>query len=66
MAGVRIRPFEDLWRRRRSRPEQELEDNPLGHVGRLLEEWEQPSFDRDPRAAAQTALDQARKVVRQW
>jgi hypothetical protein avisC_04282 len=66
MAGVRLHPFEELWRRRRPRPEHDLEDNPLGHVGRLLEEWEQPSFDRDPRAAAQTALDQARKVVRQW
>lgn len=65
MAGVRLRPFEDLWRRR-PRPEQDLEDNPLGHVGRLLEEWEQPSFDRDPRAAAQTALDQAQKVVHRW
>lgn len=66
MAGVRLHPFEELWRRRRSRSEHDLEDNPLGHVGRLLEEWEQPSFDRDPRAAAETALDQARKVVRQW
>mgnify|MGYP000526936421 CR=1 FL=1 len=29
MAGVRLHPFEELWRRRRPRPEHDLEDNPL-------------------------------------
>ena len=43
-----------------------LDANPLGHVGELLAMWEQPSFDREPEAAAQEALTHAREVVIQW
>ena len=43
-----------------------LDANPLGHVGELLAVWEQPSFDREPQAAAQEALTHAREVVTQW
>ncbi len=43
-----------------------LDANPLGHVGELLAMWEQPSFDREPEAAAQEALTHAREVVTQW
>ena len=43
-----------------------LDANPLGHVGELLAMWEQPSFDREPEAAAQQALTHAREVVTQW
>ena len=43
-----------------------LDANPLGHVGELLAMWEQPSFDREPEAAAQKALTHAREVVTQW
>ncbi|WP_314454876.1 alpha-amylase [uncultured Actinomyces sp.] len=43
-----------------------LDANPLGHVGELLAMWEQPSFDREPEAAAQDALTHAREVVTQW
>ena len=43
-----------------------LDANPLGHVGELLAVWEQPSFDREPEAAAQQALTHAREVVTQW
>ena len=43
-----------------------LDTNPLGHVGELLAVWEQPSFDREPQAAAQEALTHAREVVTQW
>ena len=43
-----------------------LDANPLGHVGELLAMWEQPSFDREPQAAAQEALTHAREVVTQW
>ncbi|WP_026426952.1 hypothetical protein [Actinomyces slackii] len=49
--------------RRARRP---LDDNPLGHVGELLAIWEQPSFDREPEAAAQEALDRAEEVVNRW
>ena len=43
-----------------------LDINPLGHVGELLAVWEQPSFDREPQAAAQEALTHAREVVTRW
>ncbi|VEG28278.1 alpha-amylase [Actinomyces howellii] len=43
-----------------------LDANPLGYVGELLAVWEQPSFDRDPDAAAQTAVSDAREVVSRW
>ena len=43
-----------------------LDANPLGHVGELLAMWEQPSFDREPQAAAQEALTHAREVVTRW
>ncbi|WP_136191863.1 MULTISPECIES: alpha-amylase [Actinomyces] len=43
-----------------------LDTNPLGHVGELLAVWEQPSFDRDPDAAADDAIAQAREVVTRW
>ena len=43
-----------------------LDTNPLGHVGELLAVWEQPSFDREPQAAAQEALTHAREVITQW
>ena len=49
--------------RRGGRP---LDTNPLGHVGELLAVWEQPSFDRDPRAAADEAVKEAEEVVRRW
>lgn len=49
--------------RRRRRP---LDTNPLGHVGELLAVWEQPSFDRDPEAAAEAAVGEAREVVSRW
>jgi hypothetical protein avisC_04282 len=28
--------------------------------------WEQPSFDREPQAAAQEALTHAQEVITQW
>ena len=43
-----------------------LDTNPLGHIGELLAVWEQPSFDREPQAAAQEALTHAREVSTQW
>ena len=43
-----------------------LDTNPLGHIGELLAVWEQPSFDREPQAAAQEALTHAREVITQW
>lgn len=43
-----------------------LDANPLGHVGELLAVWEQPSFDREPEAVAQEALDHAGEVVHRW
>ncbi|MCL3777796.1 MULTISPECIES: alpha-amylase [unclassified Actinomyces] len=43
-----------------------LDTNPLGYVGELLYVWEQPSFDRDPAAAAEEAVDLARQVVTRW
>ncbi|MBW3067946.1 alpha-amylase [Actinomyces sp. 594] len=43
-----------------------LDTNPLGHVGELLAVWEQPSFDRDPDAAADAAIARAREVVNRW
>ncbi len=43
-----------------------LDTNPLGHVGELLYVWEQPSFDRDPAAAAEEAISLARQVVTRW
>ena len=43
-----------------------LDTNPLGHIGELLAVWEQPSFDREPQAAAHEALTHAREVVTQW
>lgn len=49
--------------RRGGRP---LDTNPLGHVGELLAVWEQPSFDRDPRAAAEQAVKDAGEVVHRW
>ena len=49
--------------RRQRRP---LDTNPLGHVGELLAVWEQPSFDRDPEAAAEEALSEAKEVVTRW
>lgn len=49
--------------RRGGRP---LDTNPLGHVGELLAVWEQPSFDRDPRAATDEAVKEAEEVVRRW
>ena len=49
--------------RRHRRP---LDTNPLGYVGELLAVWEQPSFDRDPEAAAEEAVNNAREVVTQW
>lgn len=49
--------------RRHRRP---LDANPLGHVGELLAVWEQPSFDRDPEAAAEEAVSEAREVVTRW
>ena len=49
--------------RRHRRP---LDTNPLGHVGELLAVWEQPSFDRDPEAAAEEAVTEAKEVVTRW
>lgn len=49
--------------RRHRRP---LDANPLGHVGELLAVWEQPSFDRDPEAAVEEAVSEAREVVTRW
>ncbi|BDA64584.1 MULTISPECIES: alpha-amylase [Actinomyces] len=43
-----------------------LDANPLGRVGELLAIWEQPSFDREPEAVAQEALDHAGEVVHRW
>ncbi|MDO4900153.1 alpha-amylase [Actinomyces sp.] len=43
-----------------------LDTNPLGHVGELLAVWEQPSFDRDPDAAADAAIAEAKEVVTRW
>ncbi|MDO4243956.1 MAG: alpha-amylase [Actinomyces sp.] len=43
-----------------------LDANPLGYIGELLAVWEQPSFDRDPDAAADTAVTDAREVVSRW
>ena len=43
-----------------------LDTNPLGHIGELLAVWEQPSFDREPQAAAQEALTHAQEVITQW
>ena len=43
-----------------------LDTNPLGHIGELLTVWEQPSFDREPQAAAQEALTHAQEVITQW
>ena len=43
-----------------------LDTNPLGHIGELLAVWEQPSFDREPQAAAQEALTHVREVITQW
>lgn len=48
---------------RRGRP---LDANPLGYVGELLAVWEQPSFDRDPDAAAESAVAEAQEVVSRW
>ncbi|MDU0348828.1 alpha-amylase [Actinomyces sp. MRS3W] len=56
--------MERLRRVRSSR--RPLDVNPLGHVGELLAVWEQPSFDRDPDAAAESAINQAREVVTRW
>ena len=59
------RDIEDRLRlvRRHRRP---LDTNPLGHVGELLAVWEQPSFGRDPEAAAEEAVSEAREVVTRW
>ena len=59
------RDIEDRLRlvRRHRRP---LDTNPLGHVGELLAIWEQPSFDRDPEAAAEEAVTEAKEVVTRW
>ncbi|SPT53585.1 Uncharacterised protein [Actinomyces bovis] len=43
-----------------------LDSNPLGYVAELLAIWEQPSFDREPRAAAERSLVSAREVVTRW
>ncbi|WP_128773060.1 alpha-amylase [Actinomyces oricola] len=43
-----------------------LDTNPLGRVGELLAIWEQPSFDREPDAAAEAAIKHAQEVVTQW
>lgn len=43
-----------------------LDTNPLGYIGELLAVWEQPSFDREPQAAAQEALTHTREVVTRW
>lgn len=56
--------LERLRRVRASR--RPLDANPLGHVGELLAVWEQPSFDRDPDAAADAAIGEAREVVTRW
>ncbi|SDN83669.1 hypothetical protein SAMN05216355_11728 [Actinomyces ruminicola] len=56
--------MERLRRVRASR--RPLDANPLGHVGELLAVWEQPSFDRDPDAAADAAIAEAREVVTRW
>ena len=49
-----------------NRVSEQLDSSPLTYVGELLAVWEQPSFDRDPRAAAREALDRAREVVQRW
>ncbi|SHE24548.1 alpha-amylase [Actinomyces glycerinitolerans] len=56
--------LERLRRVRASR--RPLDTNPLGHVGELLAVWEQPSFDRDPDAAADAAIGEAKEVVTRW
>ncbi|WP_244963343.1 alpha-amylase [Actinomyces trachealis] len=62
-AGPRSPIARLLWVRAVGRP---LDTNPLGHVGELLAVWEQPSFDREPRAAAERSLTSAREVVTRW
>lgn len=57
--------IEDRIERARSR-RRPLSGNPLAHVGELLAVWEQPSFDRDPQAAAEEAVEEAREVVARW
>ncbi|WP_139738653.1 alpha-amylase [Actinomyces wuliandei] len=59
------RPVMDRLRRAR-REGRPVDTNPLGYVGELLAVWEQPSFDREPEAAAQEAIDRAGWVVSQW